>query len=233
MAYKEPTLILMEKVKVTRYTISPDPEECGEDKANAIIRAIHGKLNDDWFNNTSEDEDDLERILDYLKPRSYDGFIDLDNEAYNKRRCKLLGMAYKEPTLILMEKVKVTRYTIGPGEIYTKPTVLSLTRGGLGKIMRTCLTHSDLGAMDLGVWKDAFSGVIKAIVKYWHLEPKIKSMVRDFSKYFLETSPCFRKRFSLMLLEHQDIIMKFCSPFRWKELSKETSSKILLCGDGS
>ncbi|GKB22639.1 zinc knuckle CX2CX4HX4C containing protein [Tanacetum coccineum] len=63
-----------------------DPEECGEDKTNAIIGAIHDKLNYDWFNNTSEDEDDLEGILDYLEPRSYDGIIDLDDEAYNKRR---------------------------------------------------------------------------------------------------------------------------------------------------
>ncbi|GJU88011.1 hypothetical protein Tco_1300434 [Tanacetum coccineum] len=65
-----------------------DLEECGEDKANAIMGAIHDKLNDDWFNNTSEDEDDLEGILDYLEPRSYDGFIDLDDEAYNKRRTR-------------------------------------------------------------------------------------------------------------------------------------------------
>ncbi|GJU97038.1 hypothetical protein Tco_1326309 [Tanacetum coccineum] len=46
-----------------------DPEEYEEDKANAIMGAIHDKLNDDWFNNTSEDEDDLEGILDYLEPR--------------------------------------------------------------------------------------------------------------------------------------------------------------------
>ncbi|GKB94906.1 hypothetical protein Tco_0981043 [Tanacetum coccineum] len=95
-------------------------------KANTIIRAIIDKLNVDWFNNTSEDEDDSEGILGYWKPRSYDGFIDLDDEAYNKRRCKLLGMTYKEPTLILMEKVKVTRYTIGPGDIYTKVNVLGV-----------------------------------------------------------------------------------------------------------
>ncbi|GJZ80335.1 reverse transcriptase domain-containing protein [Tanacetum coccineum] len=63
-----------------------DLEECGEDKANTILGGIHDKLNNNWFNNTSEDEDDLEGILDYLKPRSYDGFIDLDDEAYNKRR---------------------------------------------------------------------------------------------------------------------------------------------------
>ncbi|GKA74241.1 zinc knuckle CX2CX4HX4C containing protein [Tanacetum coccineum] len=91
-----------------------DPEECGEDKENAIMGVIHDKLNDDWFNNTSEYEDDLEGILDYLEPRSYDGFINLDDEAYNKRRCKLLGMTNKEPTLILMVKVKVTQYIIGP-----------------------------------------------------------------------------------------------------------------------
>ncbi|GJW53329.1 hypothetical protein Tco_0097414 [Tanacetum coccineum] len=54
-----------------------DPEECGEDKANAIMGTIH------WFNNKSEDEDDLEGILDYLEPRSYDGFINLDDETYN------------------------------------------------------------------------------------------------------------------------------------------------------
>nr|GEU73639.1 hypothetical protein [Tanacetum cinerariifolium] len=109
-----------------------DPEECGEDKANAIMGAIHDKLNDDCFNNTSEDEDDLEGILDYLEPRSYEGFIDLDDKAYKNRRCRLLGMTYKESTLILMEKVKVTRYTIGPSEIYTKVKVL-----GADEIPRT------------------------------------------------------------------------------------------------
>ncbi|GJR72992.1 reverse transcriptase domain-containing protein [Tanacetum coccineum] len=56
-----------------------DPEECGEDKANTILGVIHDKLNNNWFNNTSEDEDDLEGILDYLKPISYDGFIDFDD----------------------------------------------------------------------------------------------------------------------------------------------------------
>ncbi|GKB40612.1 hypothetical protein Tco_0885554 [Tanacetum coccineum] len=97
-----------------------DPEERREDKENTILGAIHDKLNNDWFNNTIEDEDDLEGILGYLKPRSYGGFIDLDDEAYNKRRCRLLGMTYEEPTLILIEKAKVTRYTVGPGEAYTK-----------------------------------------------------------------------------------------------------------------
>ncbi|GKB15672.1 hypothetical protein Tco_0849595 [Tanacetum coccineum] len=34
-------------------------------------------------------------------------------------------------------------------------------------------------------------------------------------------------------LDLKDIIAEFCSPSRWKELSKETSSKILPYGDGS
>ncbi|GJS52920.1 hypothetical protein Tco_0626282 [Tanacetum coccineum] len=74
-----------------------DLEECEEDKENTIKGAIHDKLNDDWLNSTSEDEDDLEGILDYLKPRSYDGFINLDNKSYNKKRCRLLGLTYEEP----------------------------------------------------------------------------------------------------------------------------------------
>nr|GEZ61882.1 hypothetical protein [Tanacetum cinerariifolium] len=41
------------------------------------------------------------------------------------------------------------------------------------------------------------------------------------------------ERFSMLSLEHQDIIAKFYGPSRWKELSKETSSKILPCGGGS
>ncbi|GKF98413.1 hypothetical protein Tco_0297196, partial [Tanacetum coccineum] len=30
-----------------------------------------------------------------------------------------------------------------------------------------------------------------------------------------------------------DIVAEFCGPSRWKELSKESGSKILPCGDGS
>nr|GEY45271.1 hypothetical protein [Tanacetum cinerariifolium] len=37
----------------------------------------------------------------------------------------------------------------------------------------------------------------------------------------------------MMLLEHQDIIVKFYDPSHWKELSKESCSKIFPCGDGS
>ncbi|GKB17778.1 hypothetical protein Tco_0851701 [Tanacetum coccineum] len=33
--------------------------------------------------------------------------------------------------------------------------------------------------------------------------------------------------------KEKDIIAEFCGPSRWKELSKESGSKILSCGDGS
>nr|GEY57536.1 hypothetical protein [Tanacetum cinerariifolium] len=105
-----------------------DPEECKEDKASTILRVIHDKLNNDWFDNTSEAEDDLEGILDNLKPISYDGFIELDGEAYNNRRCILLGMTYEEPTLILIKNAKVTRYTVGLGETYTKVNLLGVEK---------------------------------------------------------------------------------------------------------
>ncbi|GJR59977.1 zinc knuckle CX2CX4HX4C containing protein [Tanacetum coccineum] len=95
-------------------------------KVDIFRKSISVEVGSEKFNNTSEDEDDLKDILDYLEPRLYDGFIDLDDEAYNKRRCRLLRVTYKEPTPILMEKVKVTRYTIGPGEIYIKVKVLGV-----------------------------------------------------------------------------------------------------------
>ncbi|GKD59187.1 hypothetical protein Tco_1296696 [Tanacetum coccineum] len=86
-----------------------------------------------------EDDDDLEWIIDYLEPTLYDGFIDSDDEDYKERKCKLLGMPYIKPPPILIEKVNVTRYSIGPGEVYTKLKVLkvdelSRTRGNITTI---------------------------------------------------------------------------------------------------
>nr|GEV46791.1 hypothetical protein [Tanacetum cinerariifolium] len=69
------------------------------------------------------------------------------------------------------------------------------------------------------------------VIKDLDLEPKVDDMMMDFLEQVLEMSPFFWERFSLKLLEHQDIIAEFCSPFRWKELSKGMSSKILPCGD--
>ncbi|GJZ90814.1 hypothetical protein Tco_0662741 [Tanacetum coccineum] len=46
--------------------------------------------------------------------------------------CRLLGLTYREAPPILIEKVKVTRYTIGPEETYIKVKVL-----GIDKMPRT------------------------------------------------------------------------------------------------
>ncbi|GJV94311.1 RNA-directed DNA polymerase, eukaryota, reverse transcriptase zinc-binding domain protein [Tanacetum coccineum] len=103
-----------------------DEEDDSEDKANAILGAVLDNLIDDWFNGTSKDGDDLKGIIGNLEPTSYGGFIDLNDKAYKERKCDLLGMTYRKPPPILIEKVKVTRYTIGPGETYTKVKVLEI-----------------------------------------------------------------------------------------------------------
>ncbi|GKB26592.1 hypothetical protein Tco_0865993 [Tanacetum coccineum] len=97
-----------------------DPDGCGECRENEIFKTIINKLHDEWFKGTDEDDDDLEGIIDYLEPTLYDGFIDSDDEEYKERKCRLLGMPYIKPPLILIEKVNVTRYSIGLGEVYRK-----------------------------------------------------------------------------------------------------------------
>ncbi|GJX33783.1 zinc knuckle CX2CX4HX4C containing protein [Tanacetum coccineum] len=62
-----------------------DPEWCGESRNNEIRERVINNLHDEWFKGTFDDEDDIEGIIDYLEPTSYDGFIDLDEEEYNKR----------------------------------------------------------------------------------------------------------------------------------------------------
>ncbi|GJR92219.1 hypothetical protein Tco_0264393 [Tanacetum coccineum] len=46
----------------------------------------------------------------------------------------------------------------------------------------------------------------------------------------------FSRFFGVLIAEFAagdaDIIAEFCGPSRWKELSKESGSKILSCGDG-
>ncbi|GJS01994.1 hypothetical protein Tco_0318502 [Tanacetum coccineum] len=62
-----------------------DPDQCGESRNNEIRERVINNLHDEWFKGTSDDEDDIQGIIDYLEPTSYDGFIDLDEEEYNKR----------------------------------------------------------------------------------------------------------------------------------------------------
>ncbi|GKB19407.1 serine--tRNA ligase-like protein [Tanacetum coccineum] len=78
-----------------------------------------------------------ERILkDYWRERFTDEEDDLEENLEDPEECGedkantilgLLGMTYEEPTPIIIEKAKVTRYTVGPGETYTK--VLSTKNG--------------------------------------------------------------------------------------------------------
>ncbi|GJZ69672.1 hypothetical protein Tco_0633222 [Tanacetum coccineum] len=50
-------------------------EKYGEEKIDAILDTVLDKLDDSWFSETTEDEDYLDGITDYLEPMSYDGFI--------------------------------------------------------------------------------------------------------------------------------------------------------------
>ncbi|GJW44728.1 hypothetical protein Tco_0073527 [Tanacetum coccineum] len=93
---------------------------CSIRRNNEIRERIIHNLHEEWFKGTSDDEDDIEGIINYLEPTSYDTFMDLDEDEYNKRRCRLLGMPYIEPLPIIIEQVKITRYSLRPGEVYTK-----------------------------------------------------------------------------------------------------------------
>nr|GEW00629.1 hypothetical protein [Tanacetum cinerariifolium] len=86
-----------------------NPDGCGESKENEILGTVLNKLHDEWFKGTYEDDDDLEGIIDYLKPTLYEGFVDSDDEEYKERKCRLLGMTYIKPLPILIEKVSAVR----------------------------------------------------------------------------------------------------------------------------
>ncbi|GJS37771.1 hypothetical protein Tco_0536153 [Tanacetum coccineum] len=103
-----------------------DPEKCGETKTRAIIGAMINKLPEEWFSGVSRDMDDLEGIIDYIKPTLYDEFIDHNDEAYKRKRNKLLGMPYTEPPPIIKEKAEITKHNMGAGEVFTKTKILNI-----------------------------------------------------------------------------------------------------------
>ncbi|GJT15690.1 zinc knuckle CX2CX4HX4C containing protein [Tanacetum coccineum] len=93
-----------------------DPDGCGESKENKILGTIIDKLHYEWFKGTHEDDGDLEGIIDYFEPTLYNGLIDSDDEEYKEKK-----------------------YSIGPGEVYTKIKVseveeLSKTMGNIATI---------------------------------------------------------------------------------------------------
>ncbi|GKC42000.1 hypothetical protein Tco_1059722, partial [Tanacetum coccineum] len=50
-----------------------DPNQCEDGRNNEIQERIIFNLHEEWFKGTSDDEDDIEGIIDYLEPTSYDG----------------------------------------------------------------------------------------------------------------------------------------------------------------
>ncbi|GJS80909.1 serine--tRNA ligase-like protein [Tanacetum coccineum] len=85
-----------------------DLENFEEENMELILDTVLDKLDGGWFSETVKDEDDLDGIADYLELKSDDGFIDIDDEAYKERMCKMFGMTYKKPSPILIEEVEVT-----------------------------------------------------------------------------------------------------------------------------
>ncbi|GJW15992.1 serine--tRNA ligase-like protein [Tanacetum coccineum] len=98
----------------------------GDERSELIFNIVENHLNDEWFTSTADGDDDLDCIVDYLELQSHDGFVDIEDEDYKERRCKLLGMTYKKRSSIIIKKVEVTRYTIGPRESYTKVRILKI-----------------------------------------------------------------------------------------------------------
>nr|GEW40287.1 hypothetical protein [Tanacetum cinerariifolium] len=116
-----------------------DLDRCKENKEIEILGTIFKKLHDEWFKGIDEDDVDQEGIIDYLEPTLYGRFVDSDDDEYKERKCRLLGMPYIKPPLILIEKVYVTKYSIGPGEVYTKIKIsrveeFSRTKGNIASI---------------------------------------------------------------------------------------------------
>ena len=97
------------------YEIEPKDE-----RNQKILDLIEEKLDKNWYKDTESDNDDLGGIIYYLELQGYDGFVDEEDEAYEQRRCKLLGIPYKKPPPIITEKFEVVRYSIGPDEQFTK-----------------------------------------------------------------------------------------------------------------
>nr|GEZ15526.1 hypothetical protein [Tanacetum cinerariifolium] len=131
---------VQESYEEIAYKISLIAQETNmELRENEIFETIIKKLHDEWFKGTDEDDEDLEGIIDFLEPTLYDEFIDSGDEEYKERKCRMLEMPYIKPPPIIIEKVNVTRYSIGPGEVYRKIKIsgveeLSMTRGNIATI---------------------------------------------------------------------------------------------------
>ncbi|GJX49950.1 hypothetical protein Tco_0276795 [Tanacetum coccineum] len=80
-----------------------DPDQYGEGKNNEIREMIINKLHEEWFKGTSDDKDEIEGIIVYLEPTSYEGFIDLDDDPAARRQLS------RPARLIVICKPQVTK----------------------------------------------------------------------------------------------------------------------------
>ncbi|GJW42445.1 phospholipase-like protein [Tanacetum coccineum] len=153
---QEETININQKFNPTQEENTKTEEDCedlenfGEKKIELILDAVLDKLDDDWFTGIINDEDNLDRMVVYMELKSHDDFIDINDEAYKERMCKLLGMTYKKPSPILVEKVEVTRYTIGLGESYTKVRILGIeemprTNANVAAVRAELMEEVDIG----------------------------------------------------------------------------------------
>ncbi|GJS64738.1 serine--tRNA ligase-like protein [Tanacetum coccineum] len=104
------------------------------------LRVSHGKVckmseqriwNDWWRKDLSGNSDygDEENLIDEefdVACTQKESYYVTNGEAYKERMCKLLGMSYKKPSPITIEKVEVTRYTVVLRESYTKLKVIEI-----------------------------------------------------------------------------------------------------------
>ncbi|GKA56983.1 hypothetical protein Tco_0756055 [Tanacetum coccineum] len=86
-------------------------------------------------------------------------------------------MTYEEPTPILIEKAKITRYTIGPKETYTKVKVL-----GVEKIPRTRDNVATMRAR-----------LMKKMAQEGNNQAKTFSLRRNGIRSLLDSCSCGRK----------------------------------------
>ena len=93
------------------------PQECREN--NDELENI-GDAEDQSENDAHSNSNNVDAIMDYLELQGSEGFTDPDDETYEQRRCKLLGLPYKRPPPIIAETYEVTRYHVGANERFSK-----------------------------------------------------------------------------------------------------------------
>ena len=87
------------------------------------IQDYHQSIKHYPYEKAYENYDDSQRKLmeeldDYLIKDDYSNFINEGEEEFNKRKCKLLGITYHNPPMMISEKFEVIKYSLGTCEEY-------------------------------------------------------------------------------------------------------------------